>query len=315
MPADHGYVLPELRRGMDHEHYDWSPLNGRRPVLRWPEGARVALCVIVDLEHMEWRRPPGAYQVPNLAGGYGQGPFPDVTAWSHREYGHRVGIFRLLDALDAHGVKPTIAMDALTAEHYPFLVRHVRGRGDEVIGHGISVNRMITSRMSEDEEREYIRASVDSLTRAFGTAPRGWLGPEYGESARTPGLLTRAGIGYVCDWVNDEQPYRMNVPEGDLYALPISWPLDDVNALWDRRVSIDRYGRMITETFDTLHREGADNGRLLALHLRPWLIGQPFRIGVLEEALGHIVGRGGVWTATGTQVVEWCRRTQRAGRP
>jgi peptidoglycan/xylan/chitin deacetylase (PgdA/CDA1 family) len=314
MPADRDYVLPQLRQGMDHAHYDWSPLNAHRPLLEWPERARVALCVIVSLEHMEWSRPPGAYQVPNLAGGYGQGPFPDVTAWSHREYGHRVGIFRVLEALDAHGIKPTIAMDALTAEHYPFLVRHCTKRGDEIIGHGISVNRMITSRMSEDEEREYIRASVDSLTRAFGTAPRGWLGPEYGESTRTPGLLAQAGIRYVCDWVNDEQPYRMRVGSGELYALPISWPLDDVNALWDRRIDVDKYGAMIRETFDVLYREGARNAKLLVLHLHPWLIGQPFRIGCLEDALGYIMRREGVWAATGGAIVDWYRRAQPVAR-
>ena len=313
MPADRDYALPQLRQGMDHDHYDWSPLNARRPVLTWPERARVALCVIVNLEHMEWARPSGAYQVPNLAGGYGQGPFPDVTAWSHREYGHRVGVFRVLEALDALGIKPTIAMDALTAEHYPFLVRHCRARGDEVIGHGISVNRMITSRMSEEEERAYIRASIDPLTRAFGTAPRGWLGPEYGESPRTPRLLAQAGIHYVCDWVNDEQPYPLKVVEGELDALPISLPLDDVNALWDRRMDIDGYGAMIKETFDTLDREGAQNGRLLVLHLHPWLIGQPFRIGCLEDALGHIMRREGVWAATGGAIVDW-RRAQPAAR-
>ena len=310
MPADRDYVLPELSRGMDHGHYDWSPLNTHRPALAWPERARVALCVIVNLEHMEWSRPPGAYQVPNLAGGYGPGPFPDVTAWSHREYGHRVGIFRVLQALDAHGVKPTIAMDALTAEHYPFLVRHCQSRGDEIIGHGISVNRMITSRMSQDEEREYIRASVESLTRAFGRAPRGWLGPEYGESTRTPGLLAQAGIRYVCDWVNDEQPYWMTVSQGELCALPISLPLDDVNALWDRRIDIDRYGTMIKETFDVLYREGTETGKLLVLHVHPWLIGQPFRIGCLEDALSHITRREGVWAATGSAIVDWYRRAQ-----
>jgi len=295
---------------MDHDHYDWSPLNARRPALAWPERARVALCVVVNLEHMEWSRAPGSYQLPNLAGGYGQGPFPDVTAWSHREYGHRVGIFRVLEALDAFGIKPTIAMDAVTAEHYPFLVRHCRTRGDEIIGHGISVSRMITSRMSEEEEREYIRASVASLTRAFGTAPLGWLGPEYGESTRTPGLLAQAGIRYVCDWVNDEQPYPFKVPEGELYALPISLPLDDVNALWDRRMDIDRYGAMIKETFDALYREGAQNGKLLVLHLHPWLIGQPFRIGCLEDALSHIMRYEGVWTATGAVIVDWYRRAR-----
>ena len=310
MPADRSYVFPELRQGMDHEHYDWSPLNARRPVLAWPERARVALCVVVNLEHMEWSQAPGTYKLPNLAGGYGQGPFPDVTAWSHREYGHRVGIFRVLEALDAHGVKPTIAMDAITAEHYPFLARHCRTRGDEVIGHGISVSRMITSRMSAEEERDYIRASVESLTRVIGTAPRGWLGPEYGESTRTPGLLARAGIRYVCDWVNDEQPYPLKVPEGELYALPISLPLDDVNALWDRRMDIDRYGAAIKETFDTLYREGAHSGRLLVLHLRPWLIGQPFRIGCLEDALSYIMRREGVWAATGAEIIDWYRRSR-----
>ena len=93
----------------------------------------------------------------------------------------------------------------------------------------------------------------------------------------------------MCDWANDEQPYPMKVPRGELHALPITLPLDDVHALWDRRMDIDRYGRTIRETFDTLYREGADNGRLLVLYLHPWLIGQPFRIRYLDAALDHIV--------------------------
>jgi hypothetical protein len=132
MPVDHGYAFPEPHRGMDHEHYDWSPLNARCAPLRWPENARVALCLIVTLEYMEWSRPPGSFQLPTLAGGCGPGPVPDVTAWS-QEYGHRVGIFRVLDVLARHGVMPTIAMDVLTAEHYPFLVRHCLGRGAEIM--------------------------------------------------------------------------------------------------------------------------------------------------------------------------------------
>jgi peptidoglycan/xylan/chitin deacetylase (PgdA/CDA1 family) len=307
MSVERSYVFPELHYGMDHNHYDWMPLHTQRATLRWPENASVALCVIVTLEHMEWQRPADAYQIANLAGGYGPSPFPDVTAWSHREYGHRVGIFRVLDVLDRYGIKPTIAMDALTAEHYPFLVRHCLSRGDEIIGHGISVNRMITSRMSEAQEREYIQTSLQALTRATGTAPVGWLGPELGESARTPQLLASLGLRYVCDWVNDEQPYPLNVPQGELYALPITLPVDDVNALWDRRIDIDRYRDMITETFDTLYAEGASNGRLLVLHLHPWLIGQPFRIGRLASALNHIMQHQGVWAATGTEIIDWYR--------
>lgn len=303
MPVERSYLFPELHQGMDHDHYDWSPLNATRAKIEWPENARVALCVIVTMEHMEWSSPPGYHQVPNLAGGYGPGPFPNVTAWSHREYGNRVGIFRVLDVLDKYGIKPTVAMDALTADHYPFLVRHCLGRGCEVIGHGISVNRMITSRMSEEEERAYIRTSMDALIRATGKPPIGWLGPEYGESTRTPTLLAQSGIRYVCDLVNDEQPYPLKVPEGELYSLPIALPLDDIFALWDRRMDIDRYGEIIKETFETLYLEGAHNGRLLVLNLHPWLIGQPFRIGCLDAALGHIAQHKGVWAATGAEVV------------
>jgi allantoinase len=314
MPAEHRYVFPEPHYGMDHDHYDWSPLNANRAALGWPGNARVALCVIVNLGHIAWRHPSGSYQPPNLAGGYGPGPFPDVTAWSHREYGHRVGIFRVLDVLDKYGVKPTIAMDVLTAENYPFLVRHCLGRGCEMIAHGISASQMITSRMSDEEEREYIQTSVQALTGAIGKAPLGWLGPESGESPGTPQLLAQLGIRYVCDWVNDEQPYPLKVPEGELYALPIALPVDDVNALWDRRIDIDRYKEMIKETFETLYREGAANGRLLVLHLHPWLIGQPFRIGCLDEALGHIMNHQGVWAATGSEIIDWYRRNRPVAR-
>jgi hypothetical protein len=120
-------------------------------------------------------------------------------------------------------------------------------------------------------------------------------------------LLAEQGIRYVCDWVNDEQPYPLKVPQGELYALPLALPVDDINALWDRRIDIDRYGAMITETFETLYEEGATNGRLLVLHLHPWLIGQPFRIGCLDKALGQIMGHQGVWAATGAEIIDWYR--------
>ena len=174
MPIDRSHMLPQLHHGMDHQHYDWNPFNKNRAVLRWPENARIALCVIVNLEQVEWQRPEGGYQSPSLAG-YGGGPFPDVTGWSGREYGHRVGFFRVMDVLDKHGIKATVAMDTLTADNYPFLVRECRKRGCEVIGHGISLSRMITSNMPEQEEREYIQTSLASLTKATGQAPlAGW---------------------------------------------------------------------------------------------------------------------------------------------
>ena len=294
----------ERKPGMDHQHYDWSPLNTREP-LRWPDQARLALCPIIVLEHMEWQPPSGSFQAANLAGGSVARPFPDYARISHREYGHRVGIFRVLDVLDKHGIKATVAMDALTAENYPYLVRHCLDRGCEIIGHGMSVSRMITSDMSQEEEEAYINESLAALTRAIGSPPVGWFGPEYGESIRTPQLLAQAGIRYVCDWPNDEQPYPIKTPEGELVALPLMLELDDVVAMAQRQVPVDRYAQMLKEGFDVMYQDGQQNGRVLALNLHPWLIGQPFRIGYLDAALGHMMRRQAVWAATGTEIIDW----------
>src|SRR5438552_16123996 len=103
MPVDPSYVVPPLRRGMDHDYYNYQPLDARRPVLRWPGGARVALCVIVTLEHIDWRKPPDSYQSPTLSGGYGNHPFPDITCCAHREDGHRLGLSPVPDELARHG--------------------------------------------------------------------------------------------------------------------------------------------------------------------------------------------------------------------
>ena len=296
--------------GMDHPHHEWSPIINR-PTLRWPNDAAVALCVVIPLERMEWQAPAGSFQVARLSGGSAPREFPDYARLSHREYGHRIGIFRLLDVLEKHGIKATVAMDALTAEHYPYLVRHCLDRGCEIIGHGISVSRMITSNMTEGEERQYIQASLDTLTEATGLRPQGWFGPEYGESDRTPQLLAELGVAYVVDWANDEQPYPMTTGEGALFALPLLYELDDVIAISQKLMPVFEYEQMLIENFDVLREDGATTGRLMALNWHPWLVGQPFRIGSIDRALGHIMGKKGVWAATGSEIIDWYR--QQAG--
>ena len=300
MPGQRGF-------GMDHPHYSWLPMP-KRPALRWPEGTRVALCVIVNLEHMEWQPQEGSWWRREMSGGFGNRPFPDYTRKTHREYGHRVGIFRVLDALESVGIRPTIAMDLMTAENYPFLVEHCLGLRAEIIAHGVSVTQMITSEMGEAEEREYIARCLEGMREATGTTPKGWLGPEFGESDRTQRLLAEAGVEYVCDWTNDEQPYAMTTPSGSLVSLPICLDLDDVNALWERRMDVERYAKLVKESLDRLLEDGERSGRLLVLNLRPWLMGQPFRIGYLEETLEHLASRKGVWAATGSEIVDWYRR-------
>ena len=292
----------ERRQGMDHEHHEWSPITTRGK-LSWPNNAKVALCVIVTLEHAEWAPPEGSFSA-DQAGGLGVRPFPDYPRFSHREYGHRVGIFRVLDVLERLGIKPTVSMDSLTAEGYPYLVKHCLERGREIIGHGVSGSQMITGDMSTEEETEFIRSAIEALKKATGAAPKGWFGTDYGESERTPGLLAKAGIEYLCDWVNDEQPYPM---KDGLFALPTMLEMDDLFTMSVRRVTIDRYAQSLKDGFDTMYRDGADNGRLMAINIHPWLTGQPFRIGYLEDALGHMMGHEGVWAASGSEIIDWYR--------
>lgn len=289
----------ERKPGVDHGHYDWSPINDR-PQRELPGGARLAVSVMVVLEYMEWEPPEGAITNRRLPGGFGPLPFPDYVKHTHREYGHRVGVFRLLDLLERHGIPPLVAIDAMTIERYPWLARHVHERGCELVGHGISLSRMINSRMSEDEERQYIDESLDALAGVTGERPKGWFGIEYNESERTPALLAEAGVRYLCDWVNDEQPYPMHVPNGELWSVPLLLNADDAHTMGLRRVPIDRYCRVLVESAEVMADDG---GRHLFIALRPWLSGQPFRARELDEALGTILALDGVTAVRPTDLI------------
>ena len=265
----------------------------------------MALAAIVVLDHLDFQPPEGSVQPPGLY----HRPLPEYWAFTHRQYGLRVGVFRVLEALARHAITPTIALDALTASRCPYLVRHCVARGYEIMGHGIAASRMISSRMTEAEERQYVRESLDAVTSAAGARPRGWLGPEGGESQRTPRLLAEAGVRYVCDWANDEQPYRMTTPAGELFALPLVLDLDDQFALRDRRFPVDGYVRTVKQAFDRIYRDSAKSGRLFVLTIHPYLMGQPFRARFLDDALRHIRRRKRVWSASASEVVEWFAQT------
>ena len=293
----------ERRAGMDHDHYAFSALP-ERPPLRWPDGSPLALGALVLLEHYEWQPPEDAYSLRRPSGGLIQLPFPDYLRLTHREYGHRVGIFRVLDCLDRHGVRATVAVDALTAEHYPWLVRHCVERGCELVAHGVAASRLVTSRMSEADERATIARSLDAIESVAGVRPNGWFSPEGAESARTPQLVAEAGVRYLCDWPNDEQPYSMTVASGQLTSVPLFLEVDDEFALWTRRMPPARWSQMIIEAAERLRADGATSARLMMLTLRPWLVGQPFRIGHLDAALGAVT-RTGVWSATAGEVADW----------
>ena len=231
--------------------------------------------------------------------------FPDIGGYGNHEYGNRVGVFRILAVLDKHSIKPTLALDKAVADHYPFLVKEGQRRGAEFIAHGLSRRRILHIGMSEDKEREYIRASIAAVETATGMRPIGWSGPDFQETPNTPNLLAAEGIRYVCDWGNDEQPYRMTPQTGELYSLGVNAYLDDNYIHLHGRRTINEVNLLWRDWFDGLYADGVTTGRLMVLHLHPWIMGQPWRIRHLDEVLGHICAHSGVWTATGGEIINW----------
>jgi hypothetical protein len=167
--------------------------------------------------------------------------------------------------------------------------------------------------MSEDEERQYVRDSIAAVDKATGTRPVGWSGPDFQETPHTPALLAAAGLRYVCDWGNDEQPYRMTPKTGELYALGVHASLDDNSIHLHGRRTIHEVNRLWREWFDGLYADGATTGRVMVLHLHPWIMGQPGRIRHLDDVLGQITAHAGVWQATGREIIDWF--TAQSGEP
>lgn len=291
-PADAGY---------DCHWYQWSPLPARPPVF-WPDGARTAVCVVVHLGAVEWETEWATR--PQAVGGRGIAPAPDFPRMSNREFGHRVGVFRLLAILEELAIPAAAVVDVATAEHYPALMSRLLPFASEIIAGGLSASRPVTSRMSEDEERDYIAQTLHRLEVVVGSRPEGWIGPEHSESQRTPRLLDQAGVGYVADWANDELPYPMTGAGDRLWAFPLCWELSDLSAMFVRLVPPTVWSRSVRIAFDVMHAEGR---RLLALHLQPWVSGQAFRAPAVEAALRHIRDSGDVWFASPGQVVRHSR--------
>ena len=324
LPADY-LDYPLRHHGMDHDRYDWTQLHQRRGVA-WPGGARIALWVTVALEwfplDMKGQpfKPPGAMQTA----------YPDLRHYTLRDYGNRVGIYRVMQALQRHGIRASAAVNAAVAARYPSLLRDVRDAGWEVIAKGLDMDHLHHGALPVEEERALIARTLEILRPAAGGAVRGWLSPAKSESHATPDLVAEAGLDYLCDWVNDDMPYAMRTVTGalgntpahyqqqpghgsaagvqpgrGLVAMPHPIDLDDHTILVQNHHTEDDFRDALTDQFDLLYREATpDNGRIMAIALHPWVIGQPYRIAALEQALAHIMRHRGVWAATGAEIVD-----------
>lgn len=268
-----------------------------RPKWRWSNGARVAVLVVPNIEYFSITM-PGTDVSPRPA------PLqPDIPNHSYREYGARVGVWRLMDLMERFNVRGTVALNAAVCDHYPDILNRARELNWEFMGHGWTNSERMPG-LSEEAERALLRRVRDRIKAFFGVAPRGWLSPALLGNWATPDLLKEEGYDYTCDWIHDDQPTWLETRGGRLMTMPYSIELNDLPVFLQRHLMPEDFTRMIQAHFDQLFDEGGSRARVMTIALHPFAIGTPHRIHALAEALRYLQGRGEVWFATGGEVAD-----------
>lgn len=285
----------------DYGPFPYVPINDR-PVLRWPNGARLAVWIIPNIEFFPLTR--------GIAGSVysSHAPVPSVRAWAQRDYGNRVGIWRIMEVLQTHGVRASPTLNSDICDHHPQIVRACVELGWEILGHNETNSRWL-NQMEPDEERESIARALGKIEALSGRRPKGWLGSGLAETWNTLDYLLDAGIEYVADWVSDDQPFFMDVGGRKLVSIPYSYEINDSPFLQTRNHTTDEFVTAIKRQFDTLYTEGARSGRVMAICLHPYLIGVPHRIKGLDDAISYIAAHDSVWFATGSEIVQAWRES------
>jgi allantoinase len=289
------------RAGMttsDNSLFSYSPIT-ERPALDWPGGARVAAYIGLNIEHFLIDRPstsiwPGTADL-----------VPDALNYGWRDYGPRVGIWRMIESLDRHGIRASVLLNSMAATRYPQVIKAGVERNWAWLAHG-QTNSALHAGITRDEERRILAKVTDTITAATGQRPKGWMGPGLTETFATPELLAELGYGYVLDWTNDDQPYPLNVP--GMLSVPYSVELNDL-MLSARGVTGPEFVRMVKDAYEQLHADAAHGGRVLALALHPFVTGQAFRAKYFDQALEFLSGQPGVWLTTSDEIAEHYRRT------
>ena len=273
-----------------HGRFAYSAIH-ERPAFDWPDGARLACYIAINIEHFAWGEGLGAEFAPS----HGQ---PDVLNYAWREYGNRVGIWRLLDLLGELGLPTAALVNSAIYNHCPAVMDAVRARGDEVVAHGRS-NAERQGDMPERDERVLIAEATHAIAAAEGKPPQGWLGPWISESPVTPDLLAEAGYRYVLDWCMDDQPVWLATRGGGrLLAVPYPQEINDIPAIVARRMPDGDFCQMIADTCDEMLAQAAKAPLVMGIALHPYIIGRPHRLRHLRQALRTIAGRDGIWWTT-----------------
>ena len=277
-----------------------------RPPLTLPDGARMAVWTIVNVEDWDIENPMPR-QVLSPPGG--QSVLPDIPNWTWHEYGMRVGFWRILAALQGAGVTPTLAINGRVIETYRRVAQAALEAGWEFMGHGY-----VQGPMHEvDDQREVIRRTIAAIKKFTGKPPRGWESPGLTETYETIDLLAEEGIEYIADWVIDDQPLQIATRAGPIYSIPYTVETNDITVMALQHHSADEFLKRGRDQFDRLYAESAEITRIMAISLHPYIIGVAHRIGYLEELYSYIAARPDVKMWTGEQIIDWykenCRQT------
>lgn len=289
---------PMRRYGMDHDRYDWSDMFERKPVV-WPDGARIALSLVTHVQHFPLDMPAKPFKAPGAL----SMPYPDFRYFTNRDYGNRIGIFRILRLLAARGLKGSFAVNGCLAARYPALVKAIVDDGHEVVAHGLDMGKVHHSGLEAEAEDAIIAQALDLLRKSTGQKVEGWLSPGRAQSFNTPDLLAKNGITYGLDWANDDLPYDMRTAHGPLLSVPLAYETDDRVVSDEYFQSEAEWAQQVKDRFDLLYRESASHGgRVMSIPLHSWVTGMPYRIKYLDQVLDHILSHDGVWTASTAEI-------------
>jgi allantoinase len=290
---------PHRRRGLDHAWFSHERTLDRKPIT-WPDRKPIALWITVPLEFFPLDAPAQPFRP---LGGLDRG-YPDYWSYSNRDYGLRIGIYRIMRVLDQLKLTATAAVNAAVAVRYPRVVEEAVTRNWEIMASGIDMGQLHHGGLPLESERDLVREARDVL-KATGQPVRGWHSPGHSESMHTLQLVKECGFDYVTDWANDDLPYLQQTSAGALCALPLTYEWSDRALLVQHNLMVEDYEAQVMRAFQRLGVEaGRNGGRILSLSISPWIMGYPHRIATLQRLLGRILESGSVWHANGIEIAD-----------
>jgi len=298
-PKKPGTRKTAQRRMLPTDRLVYSAI-GERPPLKLPDGARMVVWVIVNVEEWDPTRPMPRTVLTPPAGG---SPMPDVPNWAWHEYGNRVGFWRFVELFDEFAIPAVLAINGSALAAYPPIVRAAVERKWEFIGHGFTQRNM----QNVKNERADIRKTRDAIAQATGKPPRGWLGPGLTETWQTPDILVEEGYDYVADWVLDDQPVWLKTRTKPILNVPYTQECNDVAMMLIQHHKASEYSDRALDQFEQIHADAAQSARVMALVVHPYIMGAPHRLKYLRRVFEAIRNKSGVKFWTGAQIADWYR--------